>query len=154
MKLNKIGIVAALFISASAIGASPSFAQNMFSQDVYQSPGQKIVANSPTRAAVESLDARAAKECKQSAVNHALQAEKKSWGDDQVGILHLDRSIPMGVTNGIDGNEISGDANVEVTINRESSDPVVHEMRITATKSRNSKILNCRISKEVVRDIL
>lgn len=103
--------------------------------------------------AEDSLDQRAAKECKQFAIAHALKVEKKVWGDE-VRLLHLDRSLPMGVTNGKNGEEIDGDVNVEVTLSRESADPVIHEMRLIASPMKNSNRLKCRIAKEVRREIL
>jgi len=111
-------------------------------------------AISSTSFAAESLDIRASKECQRFAIDHVLQVEAEDWGRDQVSLLSIDRSIPMGVTNGANGDEISGDANFEITIARESADPIVHEMRVTATPVMGSKALNCKITKEVSRVIL
>lgn len=102
--------------------------------------------------AAESLEYRAAKECKQFAINHALKKEKASWGEE-VSLLHVDRSIPTGVLEGSKG-ELEGYANIEVTLSRESIDPVVYEMVVAATQKKGAKSLTCKIKKEVTRDLL
>lgn len=99
-----------------------------------------------------ALDIRAAKECKQYAINHALKAERAISGGE-ISLMHLDRSIPMGTLIGDKGEE-EGYINVQVILSRESSDPIVYEMAITAKTKKGSKTLSCKVTKEVTRELL
>lgn len=102
-------------------------------------------------AAGESLEARTARECKKIAVDHALTVEREKSGGI-VRLLHLDRSISLGSTIGDAGNEVDATANVEVTLERESRDPIVYEMVVEGTTEKRG--LNCRIIKTVTRELL
>lgn len=98
-----------------------------------------------------SLDVRAAKECKKFAINHALKKERANSGGE-ISIMHFDHSLPTGVTISARGAD-EAYANVQVILYRESTDPIVYEMAITA-KEKKDKTLSCKVTKEVTRELL
>ncbi len=103
--------------------------------------------------AYADLGNEAAKNCKDDAIQHAIEAEKGSWGSE-VSVLHLDRAISTGVLQGSNRYDSAGTANVEVTLSRESADPVVYEMALTGKPQRGAKQMKCEITKTDRRDLL
>lgn len=99
-----------------------------------------------------SLEMETATQCRQFAIKHALNKLHKSWGE--VGLSHVDRSLPDGSDVDPRVGEIAGYSNVSVVIDKESADSVQYEMKVKGIRQKGSAAIKCTIVKEIERDIL
>lgn len=107
---------------------------------------ENIIANSQ-----KSLDERGAIECKKYAIDYAITQEEQSYGGG-VSVEHFDRALPMGTEIGRNREEIFGLVNFEVTLHRESADPIVHEMSVGIFPK--GKKVRCKMLDHVTRALL